>query len=760
MPEEKENFTWNFQRMGGLDQVSLRTTEELNHFSELDPKLWVALSCPKAGLCFSEKTLAFLDDDNDGRIRFQEIQEAVKWTAARLVDPAVLSERRSDLPLDRIRQDTEEGQRLLGAAHRILLARNREDAESLEQEDLSAAVQNSMKATFNGDGVLIDRPELDDDLRAFIRDIINTLGGVQDASGEQGADIALAQKFMEESKALLDWHKQLDEFKQSSKIDNIDQAYSAYNAVASKIDDYFIRCRLVAYEQGCANAINAPVDVLAKLSTEQLDIHQKDMADLPLAHVAPKQPLPLIASQLYPGINPAWRDAIKTFRDLVFRPLFVDHQQALPEETWEEIKSRFASYAAFIAKKGTTATESLGLERLEELQKSDILTKFSEVAKKDLAGKEEIDAISDVERLVLFHANLFQLLMNFVSFHDFYALSSSTTFQVGTLYLDGKSCHLCLAVNDVEQHAALAKQSQLCLVYCECTHEGASAPRKIVAALTAGTANLILPGRHGVFIDNTGEEWDATVLKLVDNPIDLRAAVFSPYHKMARLISEQIIKRTMAKNDKVVAGTQASLGKLALPAPAPAPTPVAAPVAKMPFDIGRSVGIFAAIGLALGALGTAVATIARAVLSLSWWQFPILLLGIFLVISGPSVFMAWLKLRKRTLGPVLDASGWAVNSQIPINLTMGSVLTKSASLPSNAQTTHDDPFYEAPPAWYAWTKGIIFLIIAALLIGGIYWVGWTEHGQKTLQGWQQIVQETEKAATAPAATPPAATSAQ
>ena len=33
-----------------------------------------------------------------------------------------------------------------------------------------------------------------------------------------------------------------------------------------------------------------------------------------------------------------------------------------------------------------------------------------------------------------------------------------------------------------------------------------------------------------------------------------------------------------------------------------------------------------------------------------------------LAISGPSMLIAWLKLRQRNIGPILDANGWAVNA--------------------------------------------------------------------------------------------------
>lgn len=59
-------FNWKFHRIGGLDQVTLRTPEELLHLNELDPKLWVALSCPIDKLQFDARTLELLDADKDG----------------------------------------------------------------------------------------------------------------------------------------------------------------------------------------------------------------------------------------------------------------------------------------------------------------------------------------------------------------------------------------------------------------------------------------------------------------------------------------------------------------------------------------------------------------------------------------------------------------------------------------------------------------------------------------------------------------------
>ena len=72
---------WKFFRTGGLDQVSLETAEDLLALSQLDQKLWVALSCPVKGLELDEQTLSLINADGDGHIHVREIIAAVNWAA-------------------------------------------------------------------------------------------------------------------------------------------------------------------------------------------------------------------------------------------------------------------------------------------------------------------------------------------------------------------------------------------------------------------------------------------------------------------------------------------------------------------------------------------------------------------------------------------------------------------------------------------------------------------------------------------------------
>ena len=54
------------------------------------------------------------------------------------------------------------------------------------------------------------------------------------------------------------------------------------------------------------------------------------------------------------------------------------------------------------------------------------------------------------------------------------------------------------------------------------------------------------------------------------------------------------------------------------------------------------------------------------------------------------MIIAWLKIRKRTLAPLLDASGWAVNGRTLISTKLGRTLTIQATLPTAARCQFDE----------------------------------------------------------------------
>ena len=89
--------------------------------------------------------------------------------------------------------------------------------------------------------------------------------------------------------------------------------------------------------------------------------------------------------------------------------------------------------------------------------------------------------------------------------------------------------------------------------------------------------------------------------------------------------------------------------------------------------------------------------------------------GVILLVSGPSMLMAWLKLRQRTLGPVLDATGWAVNGRVKVNIPLGWTLTARATLPAGASRSLEDPYEDLAARRRRRLVWLVLALIAALL---------------------------------------------
>src|SRR5688572_2436736 len=174
---------WKFFRTGGLNQVSLETADDLLALSELDQKLWVALSCPVKGLEIDEQTLALIDADGDGHIHVREVIAAVNWAAAHLKDPADLLNPRTGLPLSAINDQTPETKIVVSSARHILSSLGKKDLDVISVEDTADTAKILAAKAPNGDGVVTLRATNDPETQALIKDIIATTGGVSDRMG-------------------------------------------------------------------------------------------------------------------------------------------------------------------------------------------------------------------------------------------------------------------------------------------------------------------------------------------------------------------------------------------------------------------------------------------------------------------------------------------------------------------------------------------------------------------------------------------------
>lgn len=723
-------WNWTFMRLGGLVQARLRKAEDFRHLDELDPKLWVALCCPVKGLEFDTKTLEMIDTDKDGRIRVPEILAAVKWAASLLKDPSDLTKGAEELPLTSINDQTAEGARILASAKEILKSLGKPDDVAVSSAETSDVIRIFSQTRFNGDGIIIPDCASDDEVRKVISETAQCCGSQKDRSGKDGVDKATVDRFYQALADYSAWQAKAESGAQSPGSflplgESTAAACAAFQAVRTKIQDYFSRCRLAAFDPRAAVPLNRAEAELAALAGKDLSVLGDDVAALPLARVDGGRALPLVD-----GLNPAWTARMEQFVHLVAAPLLGKARTSMTEAEWRQIQERLAPYEGWIASKAGAEVEPLGIARVREILAGKAREAIDSLFATEADAAPRMDAMEHVDRLVRYHRDLFTLLNNFVSFKDFYSPDKWGIFQAGTLYLDGRSCELCIRVDDIAKHSAVATLGKMYLAYCECSRKDMPAKINIAVAFTAGDSDYLMVGRNGLFIDRQGRDWDATIVKVIENPISIRQAFWAPYKRAARMISEQVEKfaasKEKAMQDKTAAGVEAAAKKATEGKPAAAPAAPGAPApapAPTPFDIGKTVGIFAAIGLAAGALGTALAAIVKAFLGLAWWQMPLAILAVMILISGPSVLLAWLKLRQRTMGPLLDGAGWAINGRIMINFLLGRALTAMAVLPPNSIRSFEDPF--EPPDNTRRRNILIFILIVVAIAAAIFhWYWW------------------------------------
>lgn len=685
-------YEWQYCSLGGAIRVKIGSGEDIAHLGELDQKLWTVLSCPVEGLEFDKQTLEYLDTEKDGKIMVNEVVQAAQWITSVIKDKDSILNGDSVLKLDNIDTSTEAGKGLYNSARQIL------KNLGIDKDEISLADASDSKAIFagtkfNGDGVITVLSSTDDALKQIITDIIATVGSVEDRSGEKGVNAELIEKFYA---SCADWAA----WKSSAPVmpygERTAAAFDAYNALKDKMNDYFTRCRLVAFDTEVAKAVNVAVT----------DIN--DIDSCPIAAPKAARTLDLAA------INPAWQ---KRFDALASLTGFSGKTE-MTEADWRSVETTFNDYAAWLGAKKGAEVEPLGEVRINAILIAGEKEALLALVERDKALAAESSSIDDVKKLMYYYRDFYRLLKNFVLFTDFYSRAPGVRamFELGQLYIDQRCCDLCIRISDMSKHADMAAQSGIFLIYFKATSKVLGKSMDAVAVMTDGDIFDLRPGKNGIFYDLQGNNWDAVITKVVDNPVSISQAFWAPYRKAWEFCVGIINKSAADKDAKINADLQSKVKTAA------ATTPGAADAAKtdkqQAFDIAKFAGIFAALGMAFGYIGTVITTIAAGVQSTPLPKLILIFLGLMLAISGPSCFIAWTKLRKRNLGPILNANGWAINSKVLVNILFGGKLTTVAKYPKLKLA---DPYDQKTPAWKIWLPTVLIILAIAFL--ALYFTG-------------------------------------
>ena len=514
MPDEKKTKqSWKFFRAGGVDQVVLANAADLENLPSLDQKLWVALACPTQGLEIDTRTLELIDTDNDGRIRPPEVLGAIAWAREVFVTLDDLFEGGDEVPLDSINDKTEAGRSLLAGAKRILptSAGRREGHQARRRgrhrEDLR-------RDKLNGDGVVAAESADDEPTQpGHPATIIDALGArCATAAASRAIDTAMADGVLHAGAGVTSgWLARTRARRCRTLGDATAAARGRRRRGASKVDDYFVRCRARRRStRALCRRLPTPEARSWRRSRARPDPRRtRGSPRFPAGAGGRGRPLPLVA-----GVNPAWAAPCR-FRRRRGGGAARRGQDALTEDDWSSWGT-LAPYEAWLAvKAAASGGEARRLARVPSRVVAAAAPRGDGRAHRPRQGagrRERPDR--DGREAGPPAAGPGPALRNFVSFADFYGRRAWRSFSTARSTSTARSCDLCLSVDDAARSTSTLRRSRKRVPRLLRLHAHKDAEkRSIVAAFTAGDIDNLMVGRNGVFYDRKGDDWDASITR-------------------------------------------------------------------------------------------------------------------------------------------------------------------------------------------------------------------------------------------------------
>ena len=384
------SYTWKFFSAGGFDQVNLQSGADLAHLDQLDQKLWVALACPTHGLEFDSRTLELIDADKDGRVRVPEVVAAAKWATSLLKNPDDLLKGSPTLALAAINDATPEGKQILSSAKQILANLGKAGAAAIDLRIPPTRPKYFAATNFNGDGIIPANAAGDEATKAVIEDIMACLGAETDRSGKPGISQVKADAFFADAQAHCNWWKQAEGDQNILPLGEATAAAAAaVKAVKAKVDDYFARCRLAAFDPRAISALNRQEAEYVALAAKELTVELGGNRQLSAGANRRRQAV-AAGGRRQSRLGRRARGAASA----AIQPLLGD-RTALTEADWAALCARAGAVRGLVHQQSRRRRwKNSGCKRLREILASDAKARIDVLIAKDKALEPEANAIA------------------------------------------------------------------------------------------------------------------------------------------------------------------------------------------------------------------------------------------------------------------------------------------------------------------------------------------------------------------------------
>ena len=503
-------------------------------------------------------------------------------------------------------------------------------------------------------------------------------GGVEHPSGATGLDEAHLSQFLATAEAYLAWDAQGRPSDEHSSTEILplgpatSAAFAALAGVRDKLDQYFAQCEPVTLDDRLVERITGTVD------TSHTDL--AELADLrALVQRAPlSRPCAERTLRFDEPINPCYVDAIARLREHVVRPMFGSGDQ-LTHQRWQDTKQTFAAYESWLSNPRGAELLPLGPEKVRHYLDARTTAAVRVLIAQSKQTASGLDNIRALEKLILFQANIMQLANNFVSFPDLYDPARRAVFEMGTAIIDGRRFTFAVKVSDRAEHATVAATSGIYVMYLVLVRQGSEDRPCVAVPVTAGGQGNLCVGKRGIFEDIEGQQWDARIVQIIENPIGFGGAIAAPYQRIAKVFVGRLDALTGSAEkqfDESAERTMSAVSTAGKPPAAPAEGAATGGVAAGSMLLGG--------GVAVAALLSAMAYVGKVVV-----ENPLAILlgvaGAILVLMLPTTIRAFLKLRQRDLSAILEGTGWAINARMRLTQRQARTFTARPPYPTDVR---------------------------------------------------------------------------
>ena len=704
-----------FTRLGGAPQLEINCFEDLQNVLDLDDALWALNSTSIDSLRADRRLLQYIDTDGNGRIRTDEVKEAIRFVLDHLSNGTGVTEQSDTLVFSRLNKKNSDTPAMLIAAKKILESAGVPDRGSISLADLESNPSLRENAGNRQDGIIT----LDD---ADTPESIALIQLIADYTGKTGIAREDIDAFQAGAKNFLAWT--------AEKSDNAETLFpfeertadiaASISELKGVIDDYFINAETLLFLD------SDPERALKKeLSADPLDAGGISALLQKLSLASPEKDASL---NLDGAVNPLYREKLENLFGQAGIGLV---GRKVTRALWSNLQKKIAPYIDWQARRDPKSEllESIPAAALTDYAEG----KGFEVLDSAIRTNSELsmlpDGIKALSKLMILQKWIIDFLRNFVSLSELFIPGNVSLLQTGKLIMDSRHFSLITPVKDIAEHKRIVKDSNICIAYINVNRGTEAAPNNqtMAVAITSGQMRRLFVGKRGIFFAPDMSEHDAKVIDFVEQPVSVMEALKSPFRRFGAMIASQTEKLFSSRNAKIQKDMENDI----------ASGKVQPGAAGNGGGMGGLPMLMMGGGIGIAAIGSAAAFMARTLSNVSIWAILSVIVGIILVFGGPSVVIALIKLYCRDLGRFLEASGNAVNRPMRLSGKLGRVFTWAPPLPGKVSRSKK--------------AKIFFLITLIILIGAAAVFGFCRYRQnKCCKAAPAPAEQTEKIdATAP-----------